>query len=94
MCKTGNIQEIKKINKVEDKPNNRTNGEVKYITAEGEERGTAFVNFEKNFEKVCDECGRKKYKCRLNKQEAERSEPAQTDVRTDRERTDITEDYK
>jgi len=94
MCEKGNIKKIKKIEKVEDKPNNRTNAEVKYVTADGEERGTAFVNFDSNFKEVCEECGRKLYKCRLEKEEANRSEPAQTDVRTDRERKDVTTQYK
>lgn len=94
MCKKGNIQEIKKIDKIEDKINDRTNAEVKYITANGKERGTAFVSFDKNFKEKCNECGRKKYRCRLEKQESKRSEPDQTDVRQTRKKEDVTEKYR
>lgn len=93
MCHKGQIQKIKNIKKVEDKYNDRVNAEVKYIDSNGNERGTAFLNFDKNFEENCEECGRKNYRCKLEKCEADRSEPEQTTKPSEREKTDVTDQY-
>jgi hypothetical protein len=93
MCHEGQINKIKSIKKVKDQYNNRINAEVKYLDCDGNKRGTAFLNFEKNFEEKCDECGRKKYRCKLEKCEYDRTKPKQTDKPSEREKTDVTDQY-
>jgi len=93
-CPKNKVQNIKSIKKTRNTATGKLGGEVKYINDKGEEKGAGFANFEKNFEENCSKCGRKKFKCRLNK--AEQREKEDKDVSSTRKRVekeDITARY-
>lgn len=87
MCIEGKVKSVKKVQKIRNDANGWEGAEVKYVNSKGEEKGVGFTDYKKNFEENCSECGRKNFKCKINR--AEDNNNPETDSQTI-EKQDVT----